>query len=64
MKSRGPLSCEVRATSLYAAYGRTEEGRHLVVFFIHKSKAAALPISARNMTRAERRYFDAQKEAD
>ena len=55
---------KVKGEHLYAAYGRTEKGRHLVVFFVHKSKAAALPISARDMTHAERRYFDAQKEAD
>jgi uncharacterized DUF497 family protein len=39
------------------------QGGTLVIFFIPKPGAAALPISAREMTTAERRYYDAQKEA-
>lgn len=54
----------VRGEHLYAAYGQTTGGRYLVVFFIRKSRAAAVPISAREMTLAERRYFHDQKEAD
>ena len=54
----------VKGEDLYVAYGKTKAGRYLVVFFIRKPRAAALPISARNMTRAERRYYNAQKEAD
>ncbi len=54
----------VKGEHLYAAYGQTAEGRYLVVFFIHKSRAAALPISAREMTRAERKYYHEQKEAN
>ena len=54
----------VEGENLYVAYGRTEAGRYVVVFFIRKRPAAALPISARDMTEAERRYFRAQKEAD
>jgi len=46
---------------LYSAYGRTDAGRHLIVFFIRKRSAAALPISARDMNRVERKYYDAQK---
>jgi len=42
---------------LYAAYGQTEEGRHLVVFFIVKQKNQALIISARDMDRKERRSY-------
>ena len=48
---------------MYAAYGQTRAGKYVVVFFIRKPGAAALPISAREMTTAERRYYDAQKEA-
>lgn len=51
----------VKGEHLYAAYGQTSSGRHLVVFFIRKPRAAALPISARDMTRAERRYFNEKK---
>lgn len=54
----------VKGEDLYVAYGQTKAGRYLVAFFIRKPRAAALPISARNMTRAERRYYNAQKEAD
>ena len=46
---------------LYAAYGRTAAGRYLIVFFIRKRRIAALPISARDMTPSERRYYHAQK---
>ena len=49
----------VKGEDLYVAYGQTKAGRYLVVFFIRKPRAAALPISARNMTRAERRYYHA-----
>lgn len=53
----------VRGEDLYAAYGRTGAGRLLVVFFI-KKKSAALPISARDMTNSERKYYEQQAEAD
>ena len=42
---------------LYAAYGQTEEGRYLVVFFIHKINAEALIISARDMDGKERKRY-------
>jgi uncharacterized protein len=54
----------VKGEHLYAAYGRTGAGKYLMVFFIRKPRFAALPISAREMTSNERRYFNAQKEAD
>jgi uncharacterized DUF497 family protein len=54
----------VKGEDLYVAYGQTDAGRYLVVFFIRKRRAAALPISARDMTRPEQRYYNAQKEAD
>ena len=47
----------VRGEDLYVAYGQTAAGRYLVVFFILKYQTAALPISAREMTPAERRYY-------
>lgn len=52
----------VKGEHLYVAYGQTGAGRCLVVFFIRKPRGAALPISARDMTEAERRYFGEQKE--
>ena len=53
----------VKDEHLYVAYGQTEAGRYLVVFFIRKRRTAALPISARDMTSLERRYYRGQKEA-
>ena len=41
--------------SLYAAYGQTETGRYLIIFFIYKKNKKALIVSARDMTRTERR---------
>lgn len=40
---------------LYAAYGQTEAGRYLVVFFIYKTGNEALVISARDMDDKERK---------
>lgn len=53
----------VKDEHLYVAYGQTEQGRYLVVFFIRKRRVAALPISARDMTSSERKYYRGQKEA-
>jgi uncharacterized DUF497 family protein len=53
----------VKGEDLYVAYGQTMAGRYLVVFFILKGRTAALPITARNMTQSERRYYDGQKRA-
>ena len=47
---------KVRGEDVYEAFGQTSAGRCLVVFFIDKS-GAALPISARDMTQSERRYY-------
>lgn len=46
---------DVEGENLYAALGRTEAGRYLIVFFIHKTTDEALIISARDMTRRERK---------
>ena len=48
----------VKNENLYAAYGKTFQGRYLIVFFIYKHGRAALPITAREMTFKERRYYD------
>ena len=52
---------KVKGEHLYVAYGQTATGRHVVVFIIREPRGAALPISAREMTGAERRYFHEQK---
>lgn len=42
---------------VYAAGGRTDGGRPLIVFFVYKSDGRALILSARTMSRAERRRY-------
>jgi hypothetical protein len=45
--------------NLYAAYGRTNEGRYLVVYFILKTNGhTAVVVSARGMDSAERRRYE------
>ena len=53
----------VQGEDVYVAYGQTTAGRYLMVFFILKYETVALPISARDMTPAERRYYARQREA-
>lgn len=47
----------VAGENMYAALGRTEEGRYLIVFFIHKLDGRALIISARDMDDSEKRLY-------
>jgi uncharacterized DUF497 family protein len=42
---------------VYSALGRSEAGRYLIAFFIRKADNRALPISARDMTSAERQRY-------
>jgi len=51
----------VRGEDVYAALGRIENGRYVVVFFIYKKRGTALPISARDMDPWERDYYDKHK---
>ena len=44
--------------NVYAALGRTDAGRYVVVFFVYKTTKAALVISARDMTRGERKRYE------
>jgi uncharacterized DUF497 family protein len=53
----------VKGEDLYTAYGQTTGGRFLIIFFILKEQHAALPISARDMTDSECRYYERQAEA-
>jgi len=48
----------VRDENVYAGFGQTEAGRYLVVFYIRKRSGALLPISARDMDLAERKYYE------
>ncbi len=43
---------------LYAALGQTEAGRYLIVFFVYKTTHEALLISARDMSKKERRQYE------
>jgi uncharacterized DUF497 family protein len=43
--------------NVYATFGQTNEGRYLICFFVHKKDDRALIISARDMTRAERKIY-------
>jgi uncharacterized DUF497 family protein len=48
---------DVDGEDLYTALGQTVGGRYLTVFFIHKATNEALVISAREMTRKERKSY-------
>lgn len=50
----------IKGEDLYVAYGQTNAGRYLIIFFVRKTQASALPISARDMTQSERRYYEQQ----
>ncbi|MCB0089522.1 MAG: hypothetical protein KDE54_16565 [Caldilineaceae bacterium] len=44
--------------NVYVAFGQTYGGRYLAIFFVYKPTAAtAIIISARDMTRQERRTY-------
>ena len=43
---------------VYSASGQTDGGRYLIVFFVHKRNGRALILSARDMTRSERRQHE------
>lgn len=47
----------VRGEDIFAAMAQISGGRYLIVFFIDKKRGAALPISARDMTSAERKHY-------
>ena len=46
-----------KGEDVYVALGQTDAGRYLVVFFIRKAGGRVLPISARDMTPAERKRY-------
>ncbi len=47
----------VKGEHVYSAAGRTADGRFLIVFYIVKRGGKALPISARDMDKSERRIY-------
>jgi len=44
--------------NVYAAMGRTQSGRYLIIFFVFKKRGDALVLSARDMTHAERKRYE------
>ena len=48
---------KVPGEDLYAAWGRTDAGRYLIVLFIYKRKGRALVISARDMNQHEKKRY-------
>jgi uncharacterized DUF497 family protein len=47
-----------RDEDVYAALGRTNAGRCLIVFFVRKPEGRALVVSARTMTDTERKRYE------
>lgn len=43
--------------NVYLALSQTDAGRYLIIFFVHKVDRRALILSARDMTRTERRQY-------
>lgn len=54
---------DVAGEDLYAALGQTKAGRYLIVYFLYKTTGEALVISAREMTKKERRIYAKAKKA-
>jgi uncharacterized DUF497 family protein len=48
---------DVQGEDLYAMLGQTEAGRYLIIYFVHKPTDEALIVSAREMTRQEKRVY-------
>jgi hypothetical protein len=49
---------KVKGEDLYIAFGKTAEGRRLAVLFVRKIDKRALIISARDMTKRERKTYE------
>ncbi|MBC8179765.1 BrnT family toxin [candidate division KSB1 bacterium] len=61
-----PLVCKVakgsvRGEDIYSAQAQIINGRYMIVFFIRKKHDIVLPISAREMTQTERKYYEKHK---
>lgn len=49
---------DVEGEDMYAAMGQTRNGRYLIVFFVLKKNGSALVVSARELTKKERRLYE------
>lgn len=47
-----------RGEDVYSAAGQTDSGRYLVAFFVYKLDRRALILSARDMSRRERKSYE------
>jgi len=47
----------VKGENLFIAFGTTNPGRYLTVLFVRKKNKRALVISAREMTKGERKKY-------
>lgn len=45
------------AQTVYTLLGRTDAGRYLMVVLIYEGAGVAMPVTARDMTRSERRRY-------
>ncbi len=52
---------DVKGEDLYIAFGRSNAGRYLSVLFLKKRRSRALVISARDMTKRERKTYAKNK---
>jgi uncharacterized protein len=50
-----------KGEDVYSVSGQTDAGRYLIVFFIQKSANTALILSARDMDKKERRYYERKR---
>lgn len=48
----------IEGEDLFAALGQTNTGRKLIVFFVYKLNKEALLISARDMTKKEKKQYE------
>jgi uncharacterized protein len=48
---------DVEGEDLYAAMGRTAAGRYLIIYFVYKTTGEALIVSAREMTKREKKSY-------
>lgn len=54
---RGPRSDRDRSRHIYYLYGRTRAGRYVLVVLLDLGEGQALPVTARDMSRTERRRY-------
>lgn len=59
----GPAERNAEET-IYRYFGRTEAGRYLFVVLLYLGRGLAMPVTARDMTKTERRRFDERRPQD